>query len=236
MTKSRGIHRPRRPFTEAEDALLRDRYPNESGQAVADALGRPLHIVYARATKLGIAKSEAFFASDLSGRVQRGRQDPRMQKTQFKKGQVPANKGLRRPGWSVGRMTETQFKKGRPAQDARNYVPIGTEKVDRKRNVLVRKITDDPTLFPVARWRPVHVLVWEAHNGPIPEGHIVIFKQGKKTFVADEITIDRLELVTLAENLRRNSVHRFPKEVVQLIQLKGALVRRINRKEKERQA
>ena len=68
-------------------------------------------------------------------------------------------KGLRRPGWSTGRMAETQFKKGRPAIEARNYVPIGTEKVDPERKVLMRKITDDPKLFPVNRWRPVHVLV-----------------------------------------------------------------------------
>ena len=65
-------------------------------------------------------------------------------------------------------MRETQFKKGRPASEARNYVPIGTEKVDPKRKVLMRKVTDDPALFPVNRWRPVHVMVWEAENGPVP--------------------------------------------------------------------
>jgi len=54
--------------------------------------------------------------------------------------------------------------------------------------------------------------------------------------VSEHITVERLELVTLAENLRRNSIHRFPEDLVQLIQLKGALVRKINRREKDREA
>jgi hypothetical protein len=131
-------------------------------------------------------------------------------------------------------MAETQFKKGRPACEARNYVPIGTEKYDAKRKVTVRKITDDPALFPANRWRPVHVLVWEAAHGPVPKGHIVIFKKGLKTLVSAEITADRLDLVTLAENMRRNTYHNnYPKEVGLAIQAKAVLTRAINKATRE---
>jgi hypothetical protein len=132
-------------------------------------------------------------------------------------------------------MAETQFKKGEMCGAARhNYVPIGTEKVDPKRRVLMRKVTDDPAIVPVMRWRPVHVLVWEAAHGSVPAGHIVIFKTGRKTFVASEITVDRLELVTLAENMRRNTIHnRYPRDVVQVIQLGGALKRKIRNRERK---
>jgi hypothetical protein len=218
-------------WTPAEDAVLRARYPDDQTADIARDLGLNIGRVYQRAGKLGLHKSAAFMASDAAGRIQRGRTDPRMVATQFQKGQVPANKGLRRPGWSAGRMRETQFKKGRPAHEARNYVPIGTEKYDVKRKTTVRKITDDPSIVPTMRWRPVHVLVWEAENGPVPEGHIVVFKKGLKTLVSADITVDRLDLVTLAENMRRNSYHNnYPKEVAQLIQLKGALNRKINRR------
>lgn len=222
-------------WSPSDDAVLRARYPNEPASAVARGLGLTASQVHRRAYRLGLKKSETFYESDMSGRVKRGREDPRFIATQFPKGHIPANKGLRRPGWSAGRMAETQFKKGQmTGAAARNYVPIGTEKIDRKRNVLMRKITDDPGIFPVRRWRPVHVMVWEATNGPVPPGHIVIFKRGQKTFVASEITIDRLELVTFAENMRRNSFRtNYPPEFGQLIQLKGALNRKINRLSKE---
>lgn len=133
-------------------------------------------------------------------------------------------------------MRESQFKKGRPASEASNYVPIGTEKVDPKRKVLMRKVTDDPAIFPTRRWRPVHVMVWEAANGPVPEGHIVVFRPGLKTLVAAEITADRLETVTLAENMRRNSYHnRFPPELKELVHLKARITRRVRRRTKEQQ-
>ena len=113
---------------------------------------------------------------------------------------------------------------------------IGTEKVDPKRKVLMRKVTDDPALFPVNRWRPVHVVVWEAANGPVPEGHIVVFRPGLKTLVAAEITADRLETVTLAENMRRNSYHnRFPPELKELVHLKARITRRVRRRIKEQE-
>lgn len=77
-------------------------------------------------------------------------------------------------------------------------------------------------------------MAWEAANGPVPEGHIVIFKPGMKTFVSAEITVDRLEVVTLAENMRRNSFHtRYPKDLAELVMLKASLTRKINRRTKE---
>lgn len=221
-------------WTQAEDAVLRIRYPDETAAAIAGDLGLDVSQVHRRANHLGLRKSDAFLASDKSARIQRGRRDPRMAAHKFQKGHVPANKGLRRPGWSPGRMRETQFKKGRPAHEARNYVPIGTEKVCPKRNVLMRKVTDDPSLAPVKRWRPVHVLVWEAAHGPVLPGHIVVFKPGQKTYRADEITVDRLDAVTLAEHMRRNTIHNLPPELVRVVQLRGAIVRQINRKEKKR--
>lgn len=43
----------------------------------------------------------------------------------------PFNKGLRRPGWHVGRMRETQFRKGeRSGIAAKNWRPIGTIRTD----------------------------------------------------------------------------------------------------------
>jgi hypothetical protein len=193
---------------------------------IADALERPVYTVHAKAKRLGLRKSAAFYASSFAGRT-----DGRVgASARFPKGHVPANKGLRRPGWSVGRMAETQFKKGRPAHESANYVPIGTEKLDRE-GYLLRKVTDDPALFPARRWVAVHRLVWEAAHGPIPRGHMVAFLPGKRTAVRDAITPDILECISLAENMRRNTIHNLPAPLKEVVQIRGRLVRKIRKLE-----
>lgn len=126
----------------------------------------------------------------------------------------------------------TQFRKGeRRGVAVRLYQPVGTERVS-KDGYLERKVNDDLPLQ--ARWRAVHRIVWEAANGPIPSGHAVVFREGRKTTDASAITVDGLELVSRGELMRRNSYHtRYPQEVAQLIQLKGALNRKINARSKQ---
>lgn len=223
----------RRLWTEAEDALVRELFPDITCADLSRRMGRSKSAIYGRAAILGVRKSEAFMASDASGRIARGRTNPRMIATQFKPGQTPANKGKKHPpGWAPGRMAETQFKAGKMAGAAQhNYRPIGSERICRD-GYLERKVTDDPSLYPARRWVAVHRLVWEAVHGPIPPGHAVVFKPGCATVEASLITADRLELLSRAELMRRNSYHtRYPKEVAQLIQLKGALQRKINKRQ-----
>jgi len=126
-----------------------------------------------------------------------------------------------------GRAAETQFKTGRLPQEARNYAPIGSTCV-RSDGYLYRKVSDDLSLAPKQRWVAAHRLVWEAANGPVPAGQTVAFKQGRKTTEPELITLDAIEVLTRAELMTRNRYQRFPKEVAQLIQLKGALARQIN--------
>lgn len=42
----------------------------------------------------------------------------------------------------------------------------------------------------------IHRLVWVEHNGPIPKGHIVIFRDGNR----ENITIDNLMMVSRADH------------------------------------
>ncbi|MEN1942689.1 HNH endonuclease signature motif containing protein [Luteimonas sp. MJ293] len=78
-------------------------------------------------------------------------------------------------------------------------------------------------------WRPVRVLVWEAAHGPVPEGHVVRFKDGCASTNPDEITADKLECITRAENMKRNSYwETLPPDAARLVQLRSALNRRIN--------
>jgi hypothetical protein len=230
VTRSRGINRPKFRWDVDSDALLRELYPDSPSQLLADRFGCTLTSLYQHAYKLGLAKSAEYLASPLSGRT---RPDANIGgATRFKRGQMPANKGLRRPGWAPGRMASTQFKKGVMTGAAQhNYVPIGTERIS-KDGYPERKVSDDPNVCPARRWVAVHRLVWEAANGPIPPGHVVVFRPGRKTSDVSLITLDAIELVTRVELMRRNSYHtNYPKEVAQLIQLKGALNRKINKRQ-----
>lgn len=109
-----------------------------------------------------------------------------------------------------------------------NTQPIGSYRLT-KDGTLQRKISEDKGNNS-KRWRGVHELVWVEVNGPVPLKHIVVFKPGQRTAELEEITIDRVECITLAENMNRNTRHNMPKELSDLIQLRGALNRQINKR------
>lgn len=218
-------------WTDAELATLRALYPDMRGIDVAARLGCSMARVYNKANALGLSKSDAFKASDLSARIRRG-VAPGAVRHQFPKGNEPWNKGT---AWdSGGRSHETRFKAGRPACEAANYVPVGSLRVS-KDGYLERKLTDDQSLYPARRWVPVHRTVWETAHGQIPAGHIVTYRPGMKTIVETEITADRLECITRAENARRNHPRSKSPELARLVQLKGAITRQVNRITREAQ-
>ena len=74
----------------------------------------------------------------------------------------------------------------------------------------------------------VHKLVWEAAHGPVPQGHIVVFRDSNRR----NFDLANLECISQAENMRRSSLHRYPPEIVQAMQLRGALNRNINDRRK----
>lgn len=205
-----------------DDALLRQRFPDEPTAGLARVLRRTAIAVSARAAVLGLHKSAAYLASPAACRLRRGDQVGKPYR--YPKGHVPANKGLRRPGWAPGRMAETQFRKGeRRGVAVRLYKPIGTERVS-KDGYLERKVNDDLPLQ--RRWRAVHLLTWEAAHGPLPRGYAVSFRNGNKT----DIRLDNLALVSRVDLMRRNSMHNLPAPLPQTLQLLGALRRQIRRR------
>lgn len=209
-----------RAWTELEIQFVTANYPDCRCEDIAKAMQRTPRAVYGMAAKLGLSKSAEFLASGVAGRLD----GVRGGKARFKKGMTPWNKGKSHP--ATGRAVETQFKKGgMSGRAAALFQPIGSERFS-KDGYLERKVTNEG--IGSQRWRGVHLLVWEAANGPLPAGHAVIFKDGNKQHIA----LENLELVSRAELMRRNSVHRLPKELAELVQLTGALNRQINKREK----
>ncbi|MGB2633890.1 MAG: HNH endonuclease signature motif containing protein [Candidatus Acidiferrum sp.] len=126
--------------------------------------------------------------------------------------------------WSRGRMRETQFKKGQRSQ---NYLPVGTIKANWDGYLRI-KVSDIPHNGAGAHdknWEFVHKRVWEAAHGPIPKGHRIWWKDGNH----ENCALENLELLSDKEHMARTTVHTLPKDLVEVIQLKGALKRRIRR-------
>jgi hypothetical protein len=214
-------------WTPDQIKILESAYPDTPTKALAATLGCPVAAIYHKAEQLGLKKSAAYLASPHACRLRQG--DGVGNATQFQPGLVPWNKGTNFT--AGGRSAETRFKPGRKPSEARNYKPIGSLRMTRAGH-LEQKISDDQSIYPKKRWTAVHRLVWEAAHGPIPAGKIVVFKPGQHTTELEQITPDRLELITRQENMARNTVHRLPKELARLVQLQGALNRQINKRTK----
>ncbi|WP_248555613.1 HNH endonuclease signature motif containing protein [Paraburkholderia terrae] len=73
-------------------------------------------------------------------------------------------------------------------------------------------------------WIAAHIALWEQHNGPVPQSHVIMFKDGDKT----RIELENLACISRAEQLTRYTVVNLPEALKQVIWLKGALTRKIN--------
>jgi hypothetical protein len=212
----------RKVWTAKDIAVLRKRYPDTPTKALAAEMRRSVSGVYGMAGILGLGKSEQYLASPAACRLRRG--DNVGAAHRFQQGHVPADKGLRRPGWAPGRMAETQFKKGHfPAnRDPDFYVP-GALRVNADGYIDMR-ISFAPGAL---GWRMLHLILWEDVHGPISNGWCLRFKDGDRL----NVEIDNLKLITRADNMRHNSIHNLPAPLRNTIQVLGQLNRRIREKQ-----
>lgn len=216
----------RRNWTAAELLLLRKQYADTKTERIAASLGKNVRKVYAMASSLGLKKSAAFMATVNSGRIQRGRSNPAMVRTQFKPGQPAWNKGKHyMPG---GRIRDGWFKPGQRSVrwDVDAYA-LGALRITTDGVLLIkwREGRDRDSWMVMARF------VWWTETGHMPSrDEVVRTRNGDPS----DTRIENLELLSRAENARRNSLWtKYPHEVARLFQLKGAIRRQVNRITKE---
>lgn len=213
--------RSRRNWSEDEEQLLTRLYPDTPMPELVARLGRDDRAIYSKARALGLRRSPEYLASEHACRLRKG--DNVGAEYRFRPGMASWNKGKK--GWQAGgRSAETRFK---PGNRPHTWVPIGTEQI--RDGYLWRKVTDGHGRHD---WRQVHVMLWEQNNGPVPAGFILVFRDRNK----QNIQLDNLELITRAENCRRNSVHRYPPELKQAIRRLKKLKRTIEEKSNEEPA
>lgn len=221
MTMSKS-HSPARTWLPHELNQLREHYPNQPTKDLAQALGRGVGSVYNTAHALGLKKTSEYLRSQASGRLQSNSQTEAMVLNRFAPGAEPWNKG--KAFQAGGRSADTQFRTGAKPH---NYKPVGSLRVT-KDGILQRKVSDAQGP-PNLRWRSVSELVWISTHGPVPPGHIVVFKPGMRTIEPAAITVDKLDCISRQENAHRNC-GTTPLEIKRLHQLRGALTRQIKKR------
>ena len=142
--------------------------------------------------------------------------------TTFKKKHVPANKGKQMSAEQYAKCKGTMFKKGHSPQ---NYRPVGSERVNVDGYIEIK--VKDPN-----KWNLKHRLIWEEHNGEIPQGKLVIFRDNNPL----NCNIDNLLLISKGENMKMNNIGAceykgLEKEVLlNAIRLKNAIKNRLSKK------
>jgi hypothetical protein len=116
----------------------------------------------------------------------------------FPLGHTPWNMGTAAMG--LMKPNSGTFRKGNVPRNTRE---IGAQRIDSKDGYLHVKVAEpNPYTGCPTRFRPAHVLLWEAAHGPVPPSHAVIFRDGDRT----RIEIDNLMMVTRAELARINQL------------------------------
>ncbi len=215
VRKRHGIARfIRKPFTPDEDKLLKKLYSDTLTAVIAEKLNRSERSVFNRAQYLGLRKSKEFIKSI---GFQQGSEVGK--RYRFSKGHTPANKGKKMPPKVKEKIKHTFFKKGHKPHNTKANGCISVH-MDRRTGIQYKYIRISEN-----NWKELHRYIYEKEHGPIPQGFNVVFKDGN----ALNCNIENLELMSNAELMRRNTIHRFTPEVKQTIRLLGKLNRTIKK-------
>jgi hypothetical protein len=197
--------------------ILYREYPKTPTWHLAKRLNRTIKSVWNKAHCLGIFKAPGYFDIDYAIRC-RPEAKPGSS-TWFRPGHTPHNKGKK--GWdSGGRSHKTRFK---PGDKSHTWRSVGSVRIG-KDGYFEIKVSDTGQ----NDWKYVHILVWESEHGPVPEGYIVSFVNKNRM----DIRIENLEMITRAENMRRNSIQNLPAELQHVCKLRARLNRCIKEREK----
>jgi hypothetical protein len=218
VTRSRGINRPRWRPTDEQIAIVRARFAVTRTKDIAQQLGATYSQVVKLAHKLKLKKDPAWLAGDQSGRVT-GVQG---MGTRFAPGHTPWIKGRK----GLLQSPETVFK---PGHRPHNQANVGAFRIFGG----YLQIKTGETGYSPRDWISYHRHVWQLVHGPVPDGFVVVFRDGQRRTAPDQITLDQLECIGRRENMLRNIYHWYGLEVAAIVHLRGALTRTINNRAKE---
>lgn len=194
--------------------FLRKHYPTMSRKELLEAFNSHFE-VNLDLNQLGRALKKNKIQSGRTGRFEAGSESWKLVKTHrpnsgtFRAGSIPAN-----------------------------TKPLWTERVDDEGYIQIKVPLPNPYTKAKTRYMHKHVYVWEQANGPVPEGMVILFKDGNR----QNCELDNLTLVSKAERLRLTQLHyrEVPEEyrplllTVAKLDVKAFSLRKGNTKPKEK--
>ena len=203
-------------WTQQEIDTLTRMYPNHYAREIADILGRGISSIHCKANSLGL---ESSLEKNQRAGYETSKK-PASIATRFQKGSIPLNKGKKVSPEVYSKIQPTMFKKGRTPV---NHRDVGAERVNVYGYIEI-KVSEPNT------WRLKHRVMWEQVNGTIPLGYNVQFKNHNP----QDCRIENLYLICRADQMAKENSFwaKYPKEIQELIHLKGVVNRAIHKAEK----
>lgn len=182
-------------FTKEQiDEIKRD-YATTLNQDLADRFGCTIHAVHNAGFRLGLKKDKEFIRQIAKDNFT---EDHPARKHWIKKGTPPPNKGKKQKEYmskeAIERTKITRFQKGSLPHNTLEDNTI-TERKD-KSGRIYKYIR-----IKLAKWVPYHRYLWEQHNGAIPKGYNIQFKDGD-TLNCD---INNLYMISRGEQMKNEN-------------------------------
>jgi hypothetical protein len=198
-----------RKFTQEEDAFLIANYLTMPCKRMAKQLGRADSVARQRLTRLGIT-----VPPEVAERFR--------QASYIKAGHTPMNKGRKQSEYMskdmIAKTAATRFKKG--------DLPHNTKEANGE--LSIRKDTKTGIDYVYIRvsigvWQLYQRYQYEKFIGKIPAGCVVILKDGNP----NNCHPFNLELISKKENMQRNTIHRYPQDLIQTMKVLSKLKKKI---------
>jgi hypothetical protein len=181
--------------------IVVENYPNHTIAECVELSGLSKAIVYKIACEHNIKKTAEWKQKRKNLFLKKGKN------TRYQKGNIPENKGRK---WAEYMSLDGQknclktcYKMGNIPY---NYRPLGSERFTKGGYIEVK--TQEPDVFELK-----HRVVLQQHNGKIPKGYNIQFKDGNRT----NCDIENLYMINQHEQVRNNSIHKYPKELQRAI-------------------
>lgn len=204
----------KKPWSQDEMEYLREHYADNFTEDIAQALGRTLPSVYQMARNMRLYKSPAFVT--MTGKM--SSQHPNQVASRFKPGNISHNKGKQMPDEVRQKVARTWFPTGHQPHNTRQDGALSK----RQGYWYIR--------LSLGKWRQLHTWTWEQANRPIdPKTEMVKFRDGNR----DNCTLENLYLCSRADNMKQNTIHRYPDDIKQGIRALNSLKRKIKDHEQQ---